>query len=246
MAYMNETSCNDACFSQESWPHEVICPGLADTALVGRLSRRQFVDEVVRHIPAWARKVLKTSDTQIVEDTCQEFCRQMIEFRPDMAYLGSMAPKEAYLAVVLRYTHWRMLTKSMPLCTSDDIDFDLAEDERGGTAVMAEHRELIALLGDWAGELPESERAAMAETIASLPCNCPSKLVHRVRCSRALSRLRTRAQVAGLCEAEPISRSRRPSRSRPPRPANIRVVRRLAQRSGCASSQTVPECSDVT
>jgi hypothetical protein len=52
---------NDACFSRESWPHEVICPSLAESDPGRKLDREEFVRLVVGGIPRWAAGVLRTS-----------------------------------------------------------------------------------------------------------------------------------------------------------------------------------------
>lgn len=232
------TSENDACFSPDSWPHEVIAPGLAVQAEACGTGRRQFVAAVVRQIPSWARGVLGTVDADVLADTVQEFCGQMIERRPDLAYVPGKGSKRVYLKTILRYVHYRTL-RGWAGGSAEAIDVDLVgDDDHGGPAAPAEAADLLDAISRWSAHLPVAERAAIVEVLTGDPCRCPSRSVHHVRSCRGLRRLRDKARASGMTP-DVASSPRQPRRTRVRRP-NVRVVRRLGQRSDCQPPRSVP------
>jgi hypothetical protein len=205
-----------SCFGHKSWPHEVICPELFAEATLSEIDPQQWVANVVRRIPTWARIVLKPALQNSLEDTCQEFCSTMIEHRPDLKYDATKGSKQAFLGKILTYTHWRTIRAQEPSRVPDDIDLDLAESPHTNPLVIAEQNELIHLGIEWMSTLPRNQCVAVTETIKGTQCSCPTKSVHYVRCCRAIKRLRSFADARMLRDAPLCSRRRRTRRCRIP------------------------------
>lgn len=225
------------CFGLDAWPPEVICPDLVDKMRTGETDIQQWVNNVVRRIPAWAGSVLKTADSDALEDTCQEFCATMIEYRPDLAYDATKASKRTFLSSILKYTHWRILRGRQSREKDEGLDLNLAEAATGDPVEVAENRELMELVKQWINELPEKERVALGERSCSTQCACLKKAVHAVRRCRALRRLRDLAKARSLCEVQRRSRRFRTRRIRVP---YVRLVGSVARRSACLSKGSVP------
>jgi DNA-directed RNA polymerase specialized sigma24 family protein len=219
-----------SCFGPNAWPYEVIFPELISRAAIREIDPQQWVSDVVRRIPTWARVVLKSADNDSLEDTCQEFCLAMIKHRPDLAYDPEKGSKRAFLARILVYTHWRTLRDMRSVTTTDELDLDRAEASPNNPASEAEERELIELGRGWIAQLPKCERLAVRESLASARCMCPTKEVHYVRLCRGLRRVRVMAQIQSPDNAIPVSRRLRFPRTRRVRLPNSRTVRCVPQR----------------
>jgi hypothetical protein len=195
--------------------------------------------------PASLLMPIATSDPDLLDETCQNFCVQMIERRPDRKYVGSKGSKQVFLRWVLIYTHWATVRGRGPLSLQGGFDFNAIAAAGGDLAMPAEELELVVIIRKWMAELPPAERAAVTETLNSLPCNCPSPDVHYVRNSRGLARLFQKAAAAGVIESGSGGRRRRLPRCPRKRRPNVRVVRRMGQRFACQVSRPVPDSVEV-
>ncbi|HEX4054705.1 MAG TPA: hypothetical protein VHX86_10610 [Tepidisphaeraceae bacterium] len=232
----------NSCFGPNAWPHEVICPELVSEGGVREIDPQQWVNNVARRIPTWARGVLKTADSDALEETCQEFCLTMIKYRPDLSYDAQKASKGTFLARILAYTHWRTLRGKSSAAVTDGFDLDRAEVSFHDPAFTAEQRDLVELTRGWIAQLPESERLAAREAIGSTRSLCPSKAVRGVRLSRAIKRMRSMAGTRGLRDTRSRSRCVRFPRSRRSRLPNTRLIRRSPQQISCASDNSMANC----
>ena len=229
----------NSCFGINAWPHEVICPELVSEVSVREIDPQQWVNDVVRRIPTWARGVLKTANSEVLEESCQEFCLTMIKYRPDLSYDPQKGSKVAFLAKILAYTHWRTLRGKSSVVVTEGFDLDHAEASPNDSACAVEQRELVELAREWITHLPESERLAVAETVNSMPCSCPSKAVHNVRLCRGIKRICGMAKVQRLRGTRPCSRRLRFPHNRRVRLPNTRLLPRVSQRFSCAKHDSV-------
>ena len=231
----------ESCFGPNAWPHEVICPEWASEAKVREWEPQHFVNNVVRRIPMWARGVLKISDPDALEETCQEFCLTMIKYRPDLAYAYQKASKRVYLARILMYTHWRTMRSRRPEGAGGHFNVDSVEGTPNDPSMGAEQRDLLDVARGWIPLLPESERLGANEAFGLKSCSDVSKRLRRVRVSRAEKRMRRLAIARGLHDRPHHSHRVRFSRTRRIRVPDSRLVAKETQQLACANDDSMSD-----
>lgn len=223
-----------SCFGPAAWPWEVISPDLRERSSLQEIAPQQWVTDVVRRIPAWARAVLKVPASHALDDTCQAFCLVMIERRPDLMYDSAKGSKAAFLAGVLWHTHWRGQRAERRHELDHDVDSSLMKDPAPGPAVVAEQGDLASLLRQWVSELPLCQQLALGGDRATDGSHCRTRNALHIRRCRAKNRLRARADAHGLRDRRPRAslKTRCPqSRALPP------ATRSLLHRLSLANSQ---------
>jgi hypothetical protein len=184
---------NDSPFGPSSWTWEVICPEMGTDPASSKLTPDEFVDYVVRRVPAWAASTLRYPPAHLLDESCQEFLFQILRKRPDLRFDATKGNKSVFLTFIILHIHWRIVRKwRKGLGCGAEID-DIAPLAKLPVPLLRlEHQEELGMLHVWIQQLPEKPRLVMLEIVQGKQCTCSSSNAHYIAVSRAMSMLRAR------------------------------------------------------